>query len=208
MIRMFFLGLMAPLLLAAEFTPNEAVAELKKGNMRYVEDRLEHPNRGSERRAELADKQAPFAVILTCSDSRVAPEIIFDQGMGELFVVRVAGNIAGAIELESIWYAVAVLKASTVLVLGHENCGAVLATIEGGTKNIPAIAAKIGPAVKGLKAADLEKGVKDNILSVATSLEQSPALSQFIKEGKLSIVTGYFQLKDGSVEFGLLNKAQ
>jgi len=203
MLRIFFLvSSLIPLWLTAEFSPNEALDQLKEGNKRYVEDRLEHPNRGSERREELADKQAPFAVILTCSDSRVAPEIVFDQGMGELFVVRVAGNIAGAIELESIWYAVAVLKASTVLVLGHENCGAVLATIEGGTKKIPAIAAKIGPAVKGLKAADLEKGVKDNILSVADSLKKSPALSQFIKEEKLSIVTGYFQLKDGSVEFG------
>jgi carbonic anhydrase len=194
----------APLFLTAEITPDEALKRLKEGNERFVSEKLLHPNRGQERMAELTSTQTPFAVVLTCSDSRVAPEIIFDQGIGDIFVVRVAGNVVGSIELESIWFATAVLKASTVLVLGHENCGAVRAAMEGNTKDIPAIAAKISPAVKGINLQEkngLEKGTKDNVVAVASFLKNSPQLSSFIQNNKLSINTGYFQLKDGKVEF-------
>lgn len=200
----FCLGII-PGLLTAEMTPDEALNQLKEGNKRYVSESLEHPNRGIERRKELANVQNPFAVVLTCSDSRVAPEIIFDQGIGDLFVVRVAGNVVGPLELDSIVYATLVLRASTVLVLGHQNCGAVKATMEGKAQVIEAVANKIEPAVKGISLSEkngLERGIKENVLLVTANLKKSPILSKLIQEGKLSIVTGYFQLKDGSVEFG------
>lgn len=104
-------------------TPQEVMNQLMEGNDRFVQDALEHPNRDQERRAAIAAKQYPIAVIVGCSDSRVSPEIIFDQGVGDLFVVRVAGNVIGPLELDSIEYGVLHLRAKVVLIVGHENCG-------------------------------------------------------------------------------------
>jgi carbonic anhydrase len=103
---------------------------LKEGNQRYVEDKLIHPDRTSERREALQSKQQPFAIIVGCSDSRVAPEIVFDQGVGDLFIVRVAGNVVGPIELDSIEYAAEYLKSCLIVVMGHQNCGAVDAVMK------------------------------------------------------------------------------
>ena len=94
-------------------------------------------------------EQKPFAIILGCSDSRVSPEILFDQGIGDLFIVRVAGNVAGPVELDSIEYAALYLKSSLVLVLGHENCGAITAVLDGQTKEIEHVADLIAPAIQG-----------------------------------------------------------
>lgn len=115
---------------AGPLRPDEALSRLKDGNARYVKGKLKHPNAAPARRAEVAQKQTPFAAILSCADSRVPPEIVFDQGVGDLFVVRTAGQAVGDIELASLEYAVEHLGASMIVVLGHERCGAVKATLE------------------------------------------------------------------------------
>lgn len=114
----------------AGVTPDAALRRLKEGNARFVKGRLKHPNGAPARRTAVAAHQSPFAVILSCSDSRVPPELVFDQGLGDLFVVRTAGQVVAELELGSIEYAVEHLGASLVLVLGHERCGAVKATVE------------------------------------------------------------------------------
>src|SRR6516165_380132 len=113
-------------------SPEEALKRLKEGNSRFVADMLAERNLGRNRRAELAKGQAPFAIILGCADSRVAPELLFDQGLGDLFVVRVAGNVTDPAILGSIEYAVEHLKAPLIVVVGHEKCGAVDAALSGG----------------------------------------------------------------------------
>ncbi len=109
---------------------DDALGRLREGNARYAKGRQKHPNAAPKRRAEIAAHQKPFAVVLSCADSRVPPEIVFDQGLGDLFVVRTAGHAIGAIELASIEYAVEHLGASLILVLGHERCGAIKATVD------------------------------------------------------------------------------
>src|SRR5262249_7971690 len=114
-------------------TAEEALQRLKQGNARFVADKLDQKKDiGGKRRGDLAKGQRPFAIILSCADSRVPPELVFDQGLGDLFVVRVAGNVTDPVVLGSIEYGVQVLKAPLIIVLGHESCGAVQAAIAGG----------------------------------------------------------------------------
>src|SRR5213080_315089 len=110
--------------------PSEAISKLKEGNGRYTSGNLQHPGQTTERRTELANTQHPFASILSCSDSRVPPEIVFDQGLGDLFIVRVAGNVLNDEGLGSIEYGVDVLGARLIVVLGHQSCGAVDAAMK------------------------------------------------------------------------------
>ncbi|HUD00945.1 MAG TPA: carbonic anhydrase, partial [Rhabdochlamydiaceae bacterium] len=117
-------------------TPDKALETLMDGNQRFSQDKSLHSDRNSERRQELVSKQTPYAIILGCSDSRVAPEIVFDQGIGDLFIVRVAGNVVGPLELDSIEYSALYLHSSLVMVLGHESCGAIKAVLAGTTKDI------------------------------------------------------------------------
>ncbi len=183
--------------------PKEALDRLQKGNQRYMNDRLEHPNRSLERRESLQAAQEPFATILGCSDSRVSPEIVFDQGIGDLFVVRIAGNVVGDIELDSIEYSAFYLHASLVLVMGHENCGAVNAVLHHQTSNIEAVAEKIEQSIKGISLTmpnAVEKAVKANVRNVVQQLKATPVLGRLIEEGKLKIVGGYYNLKSGEVE--------
>jgi carbonic anhydrase len=185
-------------LLAA--SPQESLERLIEGNRHYVEDNLRSLDRSSYRREELLLKQNPFAVIVGCSDSRVPPEIIFDQGLGDLFVVRVAGQVAGPIELDSIDYAIQVLGASLVVVLGHESCGAVKAVLSGNTAGIEEIARLIKPALRGVKPADLEMAVKENVKWTISYLKSTPIIKKMVKEGKLAVIGGYYNLSDGHVE--------
>lgn len=204
----FGLAALAAVLLPAgafALTPEEGLKSLQEGNQRYVKESLIHPNRGSERRAELSSKQAPFAVIVACADSRVSPEIIFDQGIGDLFVVRVAGNVVGPLELDSIDYAAVVLKASLIVVLGHEACGAVQATLDGNAKIIESVANLIEPALKGIDKTSkdaLQQATKQNARLMADYLKGRPLLSKLINDKKLIVTTGYLELKEGSVEWG------
>ncbi len=162
-------------------------------------------------REKLARTQKPYAIILSCSDSRVPPEIIFDKGLGEIFVVRVAGNVPDPIIVGSIEYAVEHLGSALVMVLGHKRCGAVIAAVDAKGKsegNIGAIIKAIGPAVKqakieykGKEKAELvETAINDNVkLVVANLTKQSSVLEHFVKEGKLKIVAAKYDLDDGRV---------
>jgi len=154
--------LSAPLLAASTLTEYPFVSAdvaqqmLIDGNKRFVEGKLSTYDVGIGRRTQLSHGQYPFAVVVTCSDSRVPPELIFDQALGSIFVIRVAGNVLDAITLGSVEYAVEHLNTKLVVVMGHEKCGAVKAAVDGGhvPPNIGAIAAKIQPAVDFAKAAN------------------------------------------------------
>lgn len=188
---------------ADEITPKMALSRLMEGNQRFVTDGSLHPERTKERRLETAELQKPFAVILGCSDSRVSPEIIFDQGLGDLFIVRVAGNVVGHIELDSIEYSAIYLNSALVMVLGHENCGAIKAVIDGNTKDIEAVANLIAPAVERTKGqADdrLENTVKMNVKLVVQQLKNTPVLSNLIAKKKLNVVGAYYNFHTGKVE--------
>lgn len=187
---------------AFAITPDVALQRLMQGNDRYAKDLLEHPDRTSIRREAIVAQQKPFAIILGCSDSRVAPEILFDQGIGDLFVVRVAGNVAGPIEIDSIEYSAKYLGSCIIVVLGHENCGAVNAVLQGQTQDIEAIAEKIQPAVTKCKGIQnpLQSCIKANVKSVVAQLNESPKIMTLIKQNKIKVVGGYYSLNTGKVE--------
>lgn len=202
--KMLFLSILATGYLHAETLPEASFKRLVEGNRRFMNDQSLHPDRTAERREELSSKQEPFATILGCSDSRVSPEILFDQGIGDLFIVRVAGNVVGPIELDSIEYSVLYLHSSVVVVLGHEDCGAVKAVLEGKTQDIEAVASLIEPAVKATdkdKGNRLEKTIKRNASLIAEQLKKSSVLKRLIEENKLSVKEGYYNFHTGQVEF-------
>ena len=179
-------------------SPSDSLQRLVEGNQRYVKDEIRHANHSSDRREELLAKQQPFAIILGCSDSRVAPEIIFDQGLGDLFIVRVAGNVIGPLELDSIEYAAKHFDSSLVIVLGHEACGAVTAVRDGQTEDIEAIASLIKPAIKD--ATSLESAIKENVAWTVNYLKNSPLIRQLATEKKIDCVGAYYHLGTGNVE--------
>ncbi len=188
---------------ADEMNPAQALKQLMEGNRRYSQEVLVHPNQSKEARISSSTGQTPFAAILGCSDSRVSPELIFDQGIGDLFVVRVAGNVVAPVELDSLEYSTIYLKASIILVLGHENCGAIQAVINGQTQDIEAVASLIKPSLdlaRTQKGSLLENTIKDNVLHVIDQLKKSPALAKLIQEKKLDIVGGYYDFKSGAVK--------
>lgn len=189
--------------LVAKESPSWALEQLIEGNDRFVKSMLLHPNRGEEERTSTVAGQTPFAVILGCSDSRVSPEIIFDQGIGDLFIVRVAGNVLGNIELESLEYAVFYLGATLIIVLGHENCGAVQAVLDGHTKDIENIAMLMQKALSSIKSTrpSLETAVKTNAAYVADQLRQNKAIAKLITQGQVLVVDGYYELGSGRVSF-------
>ena len=188
--------------------PAEAVSKLKEGNGRYAGGNLQHPGQTTERRAELAKDQHPFAVILSCSDSRVPPEIVFDQGLGDLFVVSVAGNVIDDHGLGSIEYAVDHLGTRLILVLGHQSCGAVKAakeTIAAKGKapgHIQSLVTAIKPAVEATVKADLETTIKANVKDVVQALRSStPILKAKVDSGDVQVIGGYYSLDTGAVTF-------
>jgi carbonic anhydrase len=180
-------------------TPDTALQQLMEGNERSASDKMLHPNRTVERREAIVSQQNPFAIIVGCSDSRVPPEIIFDQGLGDLFTVRVAGNVVGPVELDSIEYAACILGSSIVLVMGHQNCGAINAVLSGQIKDIEEIAKLIKPALKNQTDLTNEKAVKANVAYVVDYLKKTPVLSKCIKDNKIKIVGGYYDLASGKV---------
>ena len=191
--------------------PAEAIAKLKEGNGRYASGKLQHPGQTTERRAELTKDQHPFAVIVSCSDSRVPPEIVFDQGLGDLFVVRVAGNVIDDHGLGSIEYAVDHLGARLIVVLGHQSCGAVKAAVETPAgkslgPNLDYLIKAIRPAVEraasdvdavGLRAAILAN-VEETINDL---LEQSTILKHLAESGQVTLVGAYYELTTGRAHF-------
>lgn len=184
-------------------TPEEAIQRLMEGNQRYVRDQLEHPNRDKIRREAVTATQKPFAIILGCSDSRVSPEIVFDQGIGDLFVVRVAGNVVGPIELDSIDFAALYLDSVLILVMGHENCGAIQAVLSRNTNDISTIAGKIEANIENISPNTpdaVKQAVTANVRAVVKSLRESTVLSRLIKEKKIEVIGGYYNLSTGEVE--------
>lgn len=190
-----------------ENEPKRALQSLLDGNERFVSSRVRAHNFASERKALVAG-QHPKAIVLSCSDSRLPPELVFDQTLGELFVVRSAGNVADKIGLASIEYAAEHLHSRLLIVLGHEKCGAVTAAVKGGkmpTANLEALMQEIGPSLRGLKekySGDelVHWGVEANVAATADEiLERSPLLSHLVKEGELQLVEAVYDLDNGQV---------
>ena len=196
--------LAAPEPVIAENPPNpdKALKLLIDGNERFVENKRKYPNQEWKRITQVAPSQAPFAAILGCADSRVPAEIVFDRGFGDIFVCRVAGNVATPEEIGSLEFAVVVLGVKVIWVLGHERCGAVKAAIEGGALpgQIGSLTQAIRPAVESSKnqAGDkVENAVKANVRLQANRLKASPLLYERIEAGTLKIFGFYYDLDTG-----------
>jgi len=216
-------------------SPAEAIARLKEGNGRFTAGNPQHPHGSSDerkhmaansyenagmislgmtseeaakRRAELAKSQHPFAIILSCSDSRVPPEIVFDEGLGDLFIVRVAGNVLNDEGLGSIEYGVDVLGARLIVVLGHQSCGAVdaaMKTVAAKGKapgHIQSLVTAIKPVVDSTPKGDLDTMIKANVKHVVDTLRSStPILKGRVDSGDVQVIGGYYTLDTGAVTF-------
>jgi len=190
-------------------TPDAALQRLLKGNARYVEGVAARHDFKHERDA-LAGGQNPYAAILSCADSRIAPEYAFDSGRGDLFVCRVAGNFANPESVASLEYAVAELNTPLILVLGHDSCGAVNAAIKSikdGTTlpgHLPSLVEGVAPAVKAVSQQGgdtLANAIRQNVIdNVAKLRSTTPILSAAVEQGKLKVVGGIYRLRDGRVE--------
>ena len=186
---------------------SEAWRRLAEGNDRFVGDAPQHPRQDADRRAALAEGQTPSAVILGCSDSRVAAEVLFDQGLGDLFVIRNAGQVASASSIASVEYGVAVLGVPLVVVLAHDRCGAVQAAIDAAAPDAaplpPLIAAHIRaiePAVRigGTDVAAVGEAHLES--TVAQLLAASDLLSAAVADGSVDVVGAQYRLAEGRVE--------
>ena len=216
-------------------SPAEAISRLKEGNGRFTAGNSQHPHesldernymaansyenagvislvmtseQAAKRRAELSKSQHPFAIILSCSDSRVPPEIVFDEGLGDLFIVRVAGNVLNDEGLGSIEYGVEVLGARLIVVLGHGSCGAVdaaMKTIAAKGKapgHIQSLVTALKPVVNSTPKADLETMIKANVKHVVDALRSStPILKARVDSGDIQVIGGYYGLDTGAVTF-------
>ena len=187
----------------------DSATKLIDGNKRFMSGELAKKDIGEGRRQELTKGQHPFATVLSCSDSRVAPEIIFDQGLGDIFVVRVAGNVVEPTTLGSIEYGVEHLHTPLVIILGHESCGAVKATLEAKGKpegNIGAILKKIMPAVNTARKAKknesetLNIAVQENVKNTYKDIMKSKIVSELVHDGKLKIIGAEYYLGTGKFE--------
>ena len=186
-------------------TKADVLQRLKSGNQRFVEDKLDGKLQNSSRRATLTSGQEPYAIVLSCADSRVVPELAFDAGLGELFVIRVAGNIANNSSIASIEYAVAHLGTTIIVVLGHESCGAVTAAIGGGDNghNLNHLLSHITPALDASgKDAPVNDVVKKNAELTAKELSsRSAIIRDAVNSGKVDVVPAYYNLGSGKVDF-------
>lgn len=197
---------------------DESLQKLMDGNKRYVDGKLAGKDLSDTKRKELLKGQKPFAIVVACSDSRVPPELLFDQGLGDIFVIRVAGNVVDPIALGSIEYGAEHLHSPLLVILGHSNCGAVKATLETKGKaegNIGAIVNKIQPAVKvarkkgGTADQVLETAIHENVKNVYSDvMSKSKIVPELVHEGKLKIVTAEYMLESGKVEMIDLPKTE
>ena len=216
----FLFAVIAPLILITPFSPtslsstqnkeetinaDSVLAELKSGNGRHVGHRYQHPHETLDRMRQLVSGQHPHAEILSCSDSRVPPEIVFDQGLGDLFIVRVAGNVATDTELGSLEYGAEHLHIPLIVVLGHESCGAVTAAVQGGPPegHITTLVNLIKPAVeksRGMSGDPVANAVRTNVELVVKQLRSStPILSELVAHHKLRIVGAVYSINTGAV---------
>jgi len=177
---------------------------LADGNLRFVSGKVLHPNQSMVRIEETSKGQKPFAIVVTCSDSRVPPEVLFDQGIGDLFVVRTAGEVVTEVELGSIEYAIEHLGATYLVVLGHKKCGAVDATLKGGDlpPHIEAIAAQIRPAVEAARFFPgdvLDNAIRENAKTVLAKIKGSEIALEALHAGKLNVKAAYYDIETGKV---------
>ncbi len=196
----------------------EALERLREGNARFASNMSSSgPLLSQNQRAALVSGQQPFAIILGCSDSRVPAEIVFDQGLGDLFVIRVAGNIVAPSQIGSVEFAAARYDTRLVVVLGHSQCGAILATLEemqrpteNQSRNLAAIVDRVRPSIEGLLTTDLKhdlqalvtQGVRANIRASVNHLRHgSQVLEQLIQNEGLLVVGAEYSLETGRVEF-------
>lgn len=183
----------------------EVIQRLKDGNDRFVADKLDGRLQDSSRRDNLTGGQQPYAIILSCADSRVVPELAFDVGLGELFVVRVAGNIANTSSIASIEYAVAHIGSPVLVVLGHQSCGAVTAAIAGGDNgyNLNHLLSHVQPALAACpEGASINDVVRKNAeLTVEDLKSRSAIIKGAVENGKLQVLPAYYHLDSGRVEY-------
>jgi len=186
-------------------TPDEALAEMKSGNQRFLDDRQVNTNYKEEIEQTKTD-QHPHTLVLSCMDSRVPPEIIFDQGIGNIFVVRDAGEVEDPNILGSIEYATKIKGTKLILVMGHSNCGAVKGAVEKvELGNLTQLVHQIDPAITGDTAnleLMLDETSKKNVkLTIADILNYSPVINEQVKEGSVKIVGAYYDVASGKVDF-------
>ena len=197
---------------ASELTPDQALDLLRQGNAAFLDGQQTNVLTSRQRRLDLAKGQNPFAAYVTCSDSRVPPELLFGRGLGELFIIRNAGNTVDTVALGSIEYAVAVLQVPLVVVMGHESCGAVKAATEVVTDNATfpgVIGQMVEPIIPAVLSARNEEGdlldnsIRSNVRRVVRYLREhtDPILLEPQKQGRLKVVGAYYDLDEGRVDF-------
>jgi len=189
---------------ASSVAPDAALAKLTEGNKRFADSKVSTGKPTAARRAETAQTQHPFAIIVGCADSRTSPEIVFDQNLGDLFVVRTAGNLVDDYALGTIEYGVEHLGARLVVVLGHQRCGAVKAALEGESApgHINALVRDIQPAVKAVKNKQgdaLANAAHENALAVAERIRKNVEVGEL--SSQIRVVSGYYNLDTGKVEW-------
>lgn len=214
---MFLFGLISIFLLnmnpsfansVSNLSTEEALNKLKQGNERFVQLHQKHPDETKQRRKEMIKGQHPFVVILSCSDSRVPPELIFDQGLGDIFEIRNAGNVLNKHVIGSIEYAVMHCGVKLIVIMGHQDCGAIGATLSGvsETEYIKALEDSIQPAVDNCKLKGLEVN-SDNVVKahvmqdIEELMTQDTELVKYMKQHNVKIVPAYYHLDSGKVEF-------
>ena len=197
---------------ASNLTPDQALAILQEGNAAFLRGEQRADISNAQRRLELAQGQAPFAAYVTCSDSRVPPELLFGRGLGELFIIRNAGNTVDTVALGSIEYAVGVLGVPLVVVMGHESCGAVKAAVDV-VKNNATFPGQIGrmiePIIPAVLASrengtiELDNAVRQNVRRVVSQLrnQTDPLMQEPLAQGRLKVVGAYYDLDTGAVDF-------
>ena len=204
------LGQPTPPRLPTPPTAADALRELQAGNLRFQRGKLQHPDETLERRHDVALKQAPFATILACSDSRESPELLFDQGLGDLFVVRTAGQVLDNAVIGTLEFAVAELHVPLLVVMGHQRCGAIKATLDAVTTaalapgQMETLVDAIRPALllaQGEGDVRYANVVKANVKVIIERLQNSKLLSQAVADKKLLIVGAYYVLDTGVAEF-------
>ena len=186
-------------------TIQDSLDKLKAGNKRFVASRIDGEYQFNTKTKLIVEEQNPYAAILSCADSRVVPEFVFDAGIGDLFVIKVAGNIANRSSIASIEFAVNQLNVNIIIILGHQNCGAVIATVQGGDngENLNHLLAHISPAISACdKDASINEIVMKNAELTAADLKNnSQILKESIANGDLKIVPAYYNLDTGRVDF-------
>ncbi len=208
--RLFMAAFLSVSLLAGDGPqapePDQLWTGLLEGNRRFVSNQAVHPHQDAATRAALAASQKPNVVVLACADSRVAPEVVFDQGLGVLFVVRVAGNIPDDHILGSIEYAVEHLGSRLIVVLGHERCGAVSAAVKGGhvEGHVASLLEALAPAVastKEMRGDQVENAMRANVIRSADQIRTAPPLlRRWVAEGKIKVLGARYDLGSGTVE--------